>query len=149
MGCRVSDLGGKVRAIFQDGNDDDEEILDLVVGADGAWSQVGRHILKEKGDEKRWIPESVNTVAIYGISSITCRGSVTRRAKFTCVFACSGRHARSVARSWNLINISPSRWQDTVGSGPTRDREAKNSSRCLLGRGRGRRAREDSYNNRP
>ncbi|KAG8528234.1 uncharacterized protein KY384_007151 [Bacidia gigantensis] len=83
---RFQDLGGEVcwnkklagleslgsagvRAVFTDGV---SKNVDLIIGADGVWSTVRKHILKERNPktaELRWVPPFVRVGGIYGISS--------------------------------------------------------------------------------
>lgn len=62
---------GRPRAIFEDNDIID---LDLVVGAEGTWSIVRRHILNgrygHKEAEKKWAPEFQQASNIYGISRL-------------------------------------------------------------------------------
>jgi 2-polyprenyl-6-methoxyphenol hydroxylase-like FAD-dependent oxidoreductase len=63
---------GRTKAIFEDNNTVD---LDLVVGAEGTWSLVRRHILNarygQQEAEKKWIPEFQKASNIYGISALS------------------------------------------------------------------------------
>jgi FAD-dependent urate hydroxylase len=68
--------GGGVKVVFEAGSDREEEVVGLVVGADGGWSDVRRHIILSKlkngnGDEdgdERWKPDFAGADAIYGVS---------------------------------------------------------------------------------
>ena len=60
---------GRISAIFNDGH---VANFDLVVGADGAWSKVRKHILQERNPsttEGRWVPDFSGISGLYGISS--------------------------------------------------------------------------------
>ncbi|WYZ37878.1 hypothetical protein EsH8_II_001384 [Colletotrichum jinshuiense] len=60
---------GQTRVTFADGTHFD---VDLLVGADGGYSPVRRHILAQrdpKTAEQRWLPHSMGMTGIYGISS--------------------------------------------------------------------------------
>lgn len=60
---------GAVKVTF---GDEDEIVADLLVGADGGWSEVRKHILKQRNEqtaEERWIPEFWGASGFYGISS--------------------------------------------------------------------------------
>ncbi|CZR69208.1 uncharacterized protein PAC_19108 [Phialocephala subalpina] len=64
---RVGD--GRVRARFKGGECLD---VDLLVGAEGAWSEVRRHLLRQndkKTADSRWVPEFMNATGLYGIFS--------------------------------------------------------------------------------
>ncbi|KAF9876366.1 salicylate hydroxylase [Colletotrichum karsti] len=88
---RVHDLGGEVKwnkkaVNFEAVSAHDSEIkrtrvdfadgthieVDLLVGADGGYSPIRRHILNlrnPKAAEERWLPDFMGTTGIYGISS--------------------------------------------------------------------------------
>ncbi|KAF7319851.1 Salicylate hydroxylase [Mycena kentingensis (nom. inval.)] len=57
---------GQIRVTFDDHSELD---VDLLVGADGAYSSVRRFILG--GDEKRWLPHFTGITGFYGISRPT------------------------------------------------------------------------------
>lgn len=60
---------GKTLIEFADGESDE---VDIVAGADGAFSKVRMHILEERGPataDDRWLPESIGVSGVYGISS--------------------------------------------------------------------------------
>ena len=85
---RVQELGGQVcwgkkiasidnfwdnghgrRVHFTDGESTE---LDLLIGADGAWSTVRKYILNQRNPKsgyKRWMPEFTGVAGLYGISS--------------------------------------------------------------------------------
>jgi 2-polyprenyl-6-methoxyphenol hydroxylase-like FAD-dependent oxidoreductase len=53
-------------------NDTKNEIVDLLVGADGGWSEVRRHILRARNKAtaaKTWAPDFMGATGFYGISS--------------------------------------------------------------------------------
>jgi 2-polyprenyl-6-methoxyphenol hydroxylase-like FAD-dependent oxidoreductase len=53
-------------------NDRPKASVDLLVGADGSWSEVRRHILRARDEvtaEKRWVPAFMGATGFYGISS--------------------------------------------------------------------------------
>jgi len=61
----------KVQAAFENGTTDE---LDLVVGADGAYSKVRKYILERRDPataDTRWLPDFFGVSGIYGISSET------------------------------------------------------------------------------
>lgn len=62
---------GRARVTFSDGESAE---VDLLIGADGAWSPVRRFILHQRYNnetaEKRWVPKFTGIVGIYGISSV-------------------------------------------------------------------------------
>ncbi|KAF6819302.1 salicylate hydroxylase [Colletotrichum sojae] len=61
--------GQQTRVTFEDGSHID---VDLLVGADGGYSPVRRHVLALRDStnaEERWLPHSMNATGIYGISS--------------------------------------------------------------------------------
>lgn len=61
----------EMKTVFEDGSTFE---LDLVVGAEGVWSLVRKHILKMRyiGDaaDKKWIPSFQGGSNIYGISRL-------------------------------------------------------------------------------
>lgn len=69
----LQDLGGgRTRVIFED---EGSAELDLLIGAEGAWSLVRRYILESKyGKEegtKKWVPKYQRASNIYGISALS------------------------------------------------------------------------------
>ena len=66
-GLRNGRHGSKV--LFTDGESTE---LDLLIGADGAWSAVRKYILDQRDSrsaQKRWVPEFTGVAGLYGISS--------------------------------------------------------------------------------
>ncbi|KAK2033892.1 FAD/NAD(P)-binding domain-containing protein [Colletotrichum zoysiae] len=67
---RTGERGGQTRVGFADGTHLD---VDLLVGADGGYSDVRRHILNLRDphtSERRWLPDHMGMTGIYGISSV-------------------------------------------------------------------------------
>lgn len=65
----VSQDSGLVEVSFTDGT---LSAMDLLIGADGAWSMVRKHILNQRNPgtaDKRWVPSFTGVGGIYGISS--------------------------------------------------------------------------------
>jgi len=65
----VSLDSGRVRIDF---TDEETAEVDLLIGADGAWSVVRKYILQQKAAataEQRWVPPFTGVAGIYGISS--------------------------------------------------------------------------------
>lgn len=65
----VRDSGHGSKVHFTDGESTE---LDLLIGADGAWSAVRKYILNQrdpKSGQKRWVPEFTGIAGLYGISS--------------------------------------------------------------------------------
>ena len=61
--------GGATKLTF---NDTTNQVVDLLVGADGGWSEVRRHILRtinEATADKDWVPHFMGATGFYGISS--------------------------------------------------------------------------------
>lgn len=60
--------GGKMGVLFGDGGSVE---VDLVVGADGGWSEVRKSILKKRGIRgERWEPPFMGQTGFYGISAL-------------------------------------------------------------------------------
>lgn len=60
---------GRTRVTFDDGQSVD---LDLLVGSDGGYSRVRRHILDQRNPktaEERWLPDHMGVCGFYGVSN--------------------------------------------------------------------------------